>query len=273
MKDLERLATSSSNPLTRELLACGRRDEPSTDGRRRAVLAVAAIGTVAVTSTAKAGGGAGVAAASKWLGSAGVTKWIATGVTGTLLGLGAAHEYRIRQAERAPVTQPQIPADSPQPAQRALPRRVVDPTRREAERQDTPPEIREARDAPPVRNASPSSSIAPPPKASAPAWRSTSAETQSLANEVAALDRVSAALSAGQPDVALAVIRSYMRQHAQGTLQSEAMVLRMQALVQARETDQARKEAEQFLARDPSSPHARRVEALLLQLGEGQRTR
>lgn len=96
------------------------------------------------------------------------------------------------------------------------------------------------------------------------------APDDSLAREVATLDRARAALVRGEQHTALAVLTGYQRDYPSGVLQQEATVLRIQALMAARDQEGARSAAAAFLRSHPQSPHARRLQ-VLLKLGDPAR--
>ena len=77
------------------------------------------------------------------------------------------------------------------------------------------------------------------------------------------MDRARAAVRARDGKGALAALADYQRRFPRGTFAQEAMVLRIEALVQIGETGAARALGKKFLAAHPESPHAERIERLL----------
>ena len=90
----------------------------------------------------------------------------------------------------------------------------------------------------------------------------TAAETQQLTEEIALLDRVRGALQARAPERALGLLAEHDQRFARPSLEPEAEVLRIEALVQNRELPKARALAKSFLSAHPSSPLAERVSKL-----------
>jgi hypothetical protein len=91
---------------------------------------------------------------------------------------------------------------------------------------------------------------------------SASPET-SLAREIRSLDAARAALDRGDGATAIAALDRHDRAFPHGVLESEAAVLRVEALLSAGERARAQTLARQLLARDPAGPHARRLEAVV----------
>ncbi|NUQ79892.1 MAG: outer membrane protein assembly factor BamD, partial [Polyangiaceae bacterium] len=91
---------------------------------------------------------------------------------------------------------------------------------------------------------------------------SPSASGESLAAEVAALQKAREALAAGRPKKALTELNIYTKRFRGGRLALEAEVLRIEALAQSGERKAAAVLAESFLAAHPSSPYANRVRAI-----------
>jgi outer membrane protein assembly factor BamD (BamD/ComL family) len=82
-------------------------------------------------------------------------------------------------------------------------------------------------------------------------------------DELAPLERARADLRSGRPVDALFSIDLYERNFSPGTFDQEAVVLRIEALLQAGERTKAASIGSQFLASHPTSPHAARVRTLL----------
>jgi hypothetical protein len=122
---------------------------------------------------------------------------------------------------------------------------------------------REAPALPVPAGAAPSASstaIAEPAASAAPAPEPPNAE-ETLTHEVATLRAARAALRAGQPARARALLDEHDRRFPQGRLGIEAEVLRIEALALSGDTGAARVRAQQFLARHPDTPYASRVRA------------
>jgi outer membrane protein assembly factor BamD (BamD/ComL family) len=70
------------------------------------------------------------------------------------------------------------------------------------------------------------------------------------------------ALRTGHSKRALSLLNEHSERFPNGKLSSARSVTRMMALCQAGSSEQARREAEQFLARHPSSPFVDRVKTI-----------
>jgi hypothetical protein len=104
------------------------------------------------------------------------------------------------------------------------------------------------------------------PKPTAPSKPSSSAESPretTLRDEVALLDRARAEIARGATGEALATLAKHDATFPRGFLGSEAEVLRIEALVRAGRTTEAKSRGEALLAREPNGPHAQRVRTLL----------
>jgi hypothetical protein len=102
------------------------------------------------------------------------------------------------------------------------------------------------------------------PQPSASSGISNPVAARALADEIARLDTVRRLLAANRAKPALAALRGYEREHAQGALRQEAALLRIEAFSRDGDRAQARTLAERFLADNPDSPHAPRVRALAI---------
>jgi hypothetical protein len=80
-----------------------------------------------------------------------------------------------------------------------------------------------------------------------------------LRDEIRLLDRARAALRMRAPSEALDSLRQYFDGHPRGTLEPEATVLRIEALLQSGQRVQAAAAAREFLTRHPDGPLADRV--------------
>jgi hypothetical protein len=90
-----------------------------------------------------------------------------------------------------------------------------------------------------------------------------SGEANSLMDEIHLLDHARAALSGGAPRRALDVLDLYNQRYSQGRFGPEAVVLRIQALHAAGDTQSARTLGQQFLADYPTNPLAERVARII----------
>jgi hypothetical protein len=87
-------------------------------------------------------------------------------------------------------------------------------------------------------------------------------EASLLAAEVAALDAVRAAISAGNAHQALGLVDAYHRDFPEGQLAPDAEALAIEALETQEERTEMARRAAQFLSRYPNDPHAPRIRLL-----------
>jgi len=103
------------------------------------------------------------------------------------------------------------------------------------------------------------SSTAPAP---ARAGAGTGTASSSLRAELAALDAARSTLASGNSVGALSFLDAYFRTFPRGRLHPEAEVLRIDALAKGGRMDDARRYAQEFLRRHPSSVLAARVQTI-----------
>jgi hypothetical protein len=103
--------------------------------------------------------------------------------------------------------------------------------------------------------------LAPEPERAA--TPSNAATSDSLKEEIAQLDKVRKAISAGAPAQALTELNTYRTRFPRGLLRPESVVLKIQALKASGNTAQAASLAQSFLAKNPNSPHAERIKNLV----------
>jgi outer membrane protein assembly factor BamD (BamD/ComL family) len=77
------------------------------------------------------------------------------------------------------------------------------------------------------------------------------------------LDAARRALRAGDTQLALGELDRHQAQFPRGMLGQEATLLRIEVLARSGNRSAAQTLARQFLARQPNSPHAKRIESLL----------
>jgi hypothetical protein len=104
--------------------------------------------------------------------------------------------------------------------------------------------------------------IAPLP-AKAPVPRSAERGAETLSLELAALEQSRAALAKREYSTALRLLDDYARRFPKRRLDSEATVLRIEALAARGDRAQALRVGNQFLATHANSPYARRVRSLI----------
>jgi hypothetical protein len=235
--------------------------------------AVAAKGAATAKAAALAGAGAPAAAAAS-AGTAGLLgggSAVALGKTllvsmlsaGALsVGAVAVHEYVRPSApgaahvERAPVVSRSSQQPSPgfQASQRV----------RASQAPVTPMPAVVAQ--PPAGAAAPAVAAQPSPaNAGRPASASPAAPQRAgvLAREVRQIDAARQALESKDSAGALAALDSYERSRVVGLLDREALLLKIEALSQQQDLEQAKALARQYLERFPTDTHAPRLRALL----------
>ncbi|MCC6557171.1 MAG: hypothetical protein IT372_29815 [Polyangiaceae bacterium] len=124
------------------------------------------------------------------------------------------------------------------------------------------------RPAPPPRSAAASEPPAPSPAPDAPpappappAPEPRPLPDTGLDEEISLLARAQGALSSGQADRALALLDEHAAAHGEGAMGEERMAARVFALCALGRRDEARAEAQRFVAAAPRSPLAARVRA------------
>jgi hypothetical protein len=197
-----------------------------------------ASGTVAAKGASIA---AGVSTA-KWTTLFGLSKWVGLAMVGGVLVTGTV--VVARRAER--------------PAPVAVTKKAGAPLRRGAPR-ETPAETAPAEPLPAA-----AVEANDPTPASAAGHRAAVRAQPDISLEIAALDEARAALRQGRAESALAALDRYGAEYGKnGSLRVEATVLRIDALLRSGNRARATSLANAFLARNPKSPYAARVRALV----------
>jgi hypothetical protein len=153
----------------------------------------------------------------------------------------------------APPAEPGADAPRPPPApRRERASRPVDES--EAPEQVVAPD-------PPVRRAEPglAAPVEPPAEGDDPAEQPGS----TLAGEIAALDRARKALARRDADAVLVALDEHDRGRPSGALATEAMVLRIEALLLRGDRVWAARLARRFLDAHPNSPHGDRLREIV----------
>ena len=231
--------------LSRSLIASARLDDkPVPDAVRHGMLAaLGAAGAVGSASVA-------ASAASSALHRLALVKWLAATVVVGSTGVGVYAVVSHGQSSAAPAGRSSQGAPSALPREQrpaALPSATVDET-------STAPLLPAAE--PPAQRRAIAGSSASADKLNA-------ADASSLEGEVTALDRARSALAAGDANRALERLGQYEQAFPKGALRPEATYLRIQALSKAGQHGAARELAARFLAKNPSSPHAAQLQALI----------
>ena len=251
----ERRPVSSQEELARSLIASARLDDkPVPDAVRHGMLA--ALGAAGVVGSASVVAGATSGALQRLA----VVKWLAATVLVGTAGAGvyaavkhgqSMDSHASRSGEGAHAAKPGEPA----PVTSASPK--VD----EASAAPVPAEEAHHDEASPAEPRAPQrhASVA----GSASADKLNAVDASSLEGEVTALDRARSALAAGEAARALELLGQYEQAFPKGALRPEASYLRIQALSKSGQREAARELAARFLAKQPSSPHAAQLQALL----------
>ena len=232
-----RLLERGATDLERSLLRAGVAEEPSAERARRTAAALGLGKRVALAACA-----AGGVMASQT--SAAALRWAAIALIGAG-GLLVGQALRRNHAEAPP---PEVSVQAPEP-----------PARVAVESAPEPPSIPSAEAAPPKASVRAS----PTRRSSTPSAAVPSASSGSLGDEIALLDAARRALRAGDARLALSALERHQAEFRRGLLGQEAGLLRIEALVRAGNRPAAEALARQFLARQPNSPHAKRIESLL----------
>lgn len=262
-----RLLESSPNPAARTLLQAGLRDRPRPSALRSTALAlgvggslVAAASTSAAASTAATTIVAPLVAPSVTLM---VGKWVVLGMLGGVALAGGASlvsDATQHDASRAAKT-------TSMASSRNEPARA--PTGSPSPALDAPSIQLEAHDvSAPTATVISRPALAAKPRAEVaavtPATPSSASlpNAQSLSREIAMIDASRRALSSGNAAAALTQLDEYAASLRTGTLDREAQLLRIDALVLSGQRAAALTLAERYLASYPNDPHAARLRDL-----------
>ncbi len=228
------LDEAGGDELELSLLRLARSESPSTEGRRRVLAGVAAVGVTSLASqTAEAAkvGGRSLSSGIKWalLGVAAVA--LPTGLwmkgSDSKPSLAKVAPPNALQAPASEVVPPSAPAHADGPAPLTL---------------DDLPAL---------------------PEGDTPASPGVARVTQgSLAEEVAQLQKAKLALKGGKPAEALSELNVYAQRFPRPRLGAEATVVRIEALSAGGSSERAKSMAEGFLAKNPNSPYAARLRSL-----------
>jgi hypothetical protein len=250
MTSPNRLLDSARNPNARALLRAGLEEGPRPAALRSTALALGVTASVALTAPATA-----MAAPSLALMTA---KWVAVG---TLAGVTLAGGVNVLTTH----------VDAPSPAPLAA---TLRPSTAPSSRGAAPPAIPVPAVPEPAADVSPRVGARSPVSAPAPTIALPPAEAgrhstgmlperPGLAGEVANIDAARRALAAGDAQTALQQLGQYYGRARTGTLDREAQLLRIDALLRAGQTARAHELAEQYLASYPHDPHAARLRGLV----------
>jgi hypothetical protein len=265
----------------RDLLRSWGHERPSDRARQRArglfgvgtALGVSAASTA--TAASQVAGGAGAATGSMapkavTLGALTLGKWLAAGAV-VVAAAGVTVEYaRSPSSAAAPSG---APIAAPVPRSPSPPNPVhVSPAASDFSRSVDPYMSSPAPPVPAMTVPQPASAREPAhaqevsrPRAVMPAPGPSDDErpTLGLGEQVAALDRARNALASGDTTRGIRLLDEYQARFPKGILAQEATVLRIEALLAGGNRPAAADIASQFLASNPTSPHAARIRRLL----------
>jgi hypothetical protein len=260
MNSDESFLHQESAALERFLLQHARRDRAPRGASERALAGLAALSlATGVTASAKLAWGASAASqVTPWV----VAKWIAVGMSASVLTFGAAEGLLEAFSDRETSGHERRQSTlSPPARQTAEPQSVVRSELALAtpvpSRHPSPPGTN-AR-ARPTETSAPLLDSSESDASSASGSVASGAAAEQLSREVTRLRRARAALVAGAPATALEVLNGYALEFPLGTLRAEAAALRIEALAAQGERATARRLASEFLGSYPASPLAARV--------------
>jgi len=258
--EFRRLIDDPAHASIKSVLEAGMRDRHSAAGFGRTAKALGvgssvALTTITAASTAKAAAPLGtksvLLAFAKWLGA------------GLVIG-GVVSAPLIARKTAAPISAP-AELDAPSTVERAPiapPIRAVEiAPQREAPAQ---PEIAGAPERPVTARAGTpvAAPTAPPPPNGSTAKFEATSPPSSLDEEIALLDSARRALKQGDSSGALAALDQHARQRSKHALDAEATLLRVQALVAAGRTSEAKSIAKRVLDANPNGGYACRLAKL-----------
>jgi hypothetical protein len=269
MNDPRRLRDEYAGDLEGRLLRSVQSDAPRSDAHRRTLVALglggATLGIPAATTAAAA------AKVGSTMTVAAIIKWIGVGVGAAVVTVGAVYEtpklLGLRQStvvEHAPPPSAVAGLDRAEPS----PLGLIEPSLTEngsSENHAAPAVPRAPENLPPTNPARQPHAMQsqmdnfadlPPPSINA------EPNPPGLSQEVAMLDTARQTVSS-DPVSTLHMLDNYEARFPRGDLAPEALVLRIEALVRSGQRAAAEKLAREYLARNPGSPHARKIGTLI----------
>jgi hypothetical protein len=181
-------------------------------------------------------------------------KWIWGGMAAAIVAVGAAHELGAHRWFG-----PAAPSGRNAAAFSAVQRAPVSVRPRAEQEVPAPPSAE-----PPIATQESVPSLAPPSAADEHRRAaSTRPKLSSLAREIAALDAVRRALADNDAARGLSLLRSYSRTFPRGELATEALVLRIEALIAAADRVGAERLARDYLQTNPSSHYRNKIGRIL----------
>jgi hypothetical protein len=280
MSELTPLISSTEDDLELLLLRSAEDDEPDAGALPKvaAALGVGAAALGVATSVIMAEQVAlGGTAMAKPITLLSIVKWLGVGMTaGALVGGGAHVASRPSRVGILTPPAPAVPAVAPgvqrdpQDVSRAVvpPPPPAEPESTESFEEAAPARASAPSPAAPSSTTTPLVASASPPGSvasfeSLPPAGSADGQASSLSEEVRALDAARHELAAGRARSALTTIDAYRARFPQGSLGTEATVLRVEALLGSGDRATAEREANAIVRAAPGSRHAARVLDLL----------
>jgi hypothetical protein len=266
MNDPKRLLDEGANDIERELLGTWLDEKPSKRARAAVMGLAVGAGLGAATTTAAATASAGAAPkTAAAIGAWALGKWVLVGALSGLVTVGtvevAAPLVMTESAAAPSITAPErAPAIATVRAPEAKTAGVEAPTPplpAEAPKSSTPTlaDSASARQAPSAHAV-----------ASAESAESTPEKTKArcaLREEATLIEQALSAVRSSRGGAALTILDDYQLRCPGGTLQQEATVLRMEALVASGRRSEASSLGRAFVSAYPESSHISRIHALL----------
>lgn len=243
----------------REMLRAWDALGPSDDARKKtfAALGIAATGAAALGLAAGAGkiASGSIAPKAVGLGAAALLKWIALG--GAIVGTTVVTTvFATRASDPRPIVVEPAPV-APAVAIHAAMRAVAET----ATNAPAPSATAAVPSAPASVASAPSSAV---PAASGVASAPPAPSAPTLADELALVDSARTMLASGDYDAAIRFVDQYEARFPRGAFTHEAEVVRIDALARSGRRAAASAAAKRFVAAYPSSPHAARIRALIV---------
>jgi hypothetical protein len=269
----KRLLESNDHAAMRELLLAGARERPSPRALQSAALALGVSSSVmagSATATATLASASGGAAISPGLALL-AAKWVALGALGGVVLSGGAwiastpgNTPAVPNAARAAATEHETAA-VPRARRASVPEQAATPDPLPETPQPPAGELQASKAVPVPRGGNKKSAPLTAP-AVEPSLAAASADLpapQSLSREIAMIDGARRALASSSAASALQQLDAYSASPRTGTLDREAQLFRIDALVQLGQRAAALPLAQRYLGSYPNDPHAARLRALV----------
>jgi hypothetical protein len=238
MSELRRWSAEGATSEEVALLEAGRRVQPSetAQARARALRALgagAAVATIGTTAPLAAATKSGLTLASKVL----ILSLVGSGVVAGAVAVRTSHP------RTAPTAGAELPGPRPQ---------SPDPARPEAIATSVDPPA-----------ASVPVAVSPAPSAGRTRSARPTSSSDQLTRETKALELAHRALAEHDPRTALGILDRYRAQFPDGSLASEAVLLRVQALLAIGDRAGAQALADSYSAANPGTPYSRRIKEIV----------